>query len=186
MGISYDEYRANGYKEVWGIGDKDLIRRFCNAERLLLTKVVDIDTALYDANKPEGFVIEEDLGEDRKFLAYKLGCRGFVKFLDGYSDPEVDYFIKREKEYWKRARSVGREKKRESGKYMGGVVPILASSNLSTRPSANMVFKANANTLSSAADEDMPAPAGTSPVMAALNPPRVTPCFSSSLHTPKT
>lgn len=123
MGISYDEYRANGYKEVWGIGDKDLIRRFCNAERLLLTKVVDIDTALYDANKPEGFVIEEDLGEDRKFLAYKLGCRGFVKFLDGYSDPEVDYFIKREKEYWKRARSVGREKKRESGKYMGGVVP---------------------------------------------------------------
>ena len=39
MGISYDEYRANGYKEVWGIGDKDLIRRFCNAERLLLTKV---------------------------------------------------------------------------------------------------------------------------------------------------
>lgn len=124
MSISYEEYKANGYKEVWGIGDKDLIRRFCNRERLLLTKVVDIDTALYSDEKPEGFVIESEIEAlEKKYLAYKLGCRGFVVFTDGYSDPEVDFFIKREKEYWKRARTVGREKKRESGKYMGGVVP---------------------------------------------------------------
>ena len=37
--ISYDEYRANGFKEVWGIGDSNLIRRFCNAERYYLTKI---------------------------------------------------------------------------------------------------------------------------------------------------
>lgn len=123
MGISYEEYRANGFKEVWGIGDRDLIRRFCYAERLYLTKIVDLDTALYDANKPEGFVIETDFGKDKKYIAFKLGCRGFVKFTDGYSDEEVEYFIKKEKEYWQRARTVGREKKKESGKYMGGVVP---------------------------------------------------------------
>lgn len=123
MNISYEEYRANGFKEVWGIGDRDLIRRFCYAERLYLTKIVDLDTALYDANKPEGFVIETDFGIDKKYIAFKLGCRGFVKFIDGYSDEEVEYFIKKEKEYWQRARTVGREKKKESGKYMGGVVP---------------------------------------------------------------
>lgn len=124
-GISYEEYRANGYREVWGIGDRDLIRRFCYKERLLLTKMVDIDTALYDAEKPEGFVIGCDFESEyeKKYIAYKLGCRGFVKFLDGYNDAEIDFFIKREKEYWERARTIGREKRRESGKYMGGVVP---------------------------------------------------------------
>lgn len=125
MSISYDEYRANGFKEVWGIGDKDLIRRFCSRERMFLTKVVDIDTALYSAEKPEGFVIgcEFENEYEKKYIAYKLGCRGFVRFLNGDDDPEVDYFIKREKEYWNKARTIGRDKKRESGKYMGGVVP---------------------------------------------------------------
>lgn len=124
-GIRYEEYKANGYREVWGIGNKDVIRRYCNRERLLLTKVVDIDTALYSADKPEGFVIEEVIEDERerKYLAYKLGCRGFVLFIDGYTDADVDYFIKREKEYWEKARSIGREKKKQSGKYMGGVVP---------------------------------------------------------------
>lgn len=125
MSISYEEYRANGFKEVWGIGDKDLIRRFCSRERMFLTKVVDIDTALYSAEKPEGFVIgcEFENEYEKKYIAYKLGCRGFVRFLNGDDDPEVDYFIKREKEYWNKARTIGRDKKRESGKYMGGVVP---------------------------------------------------------------
>ncbi len=125
MSISYDEYRANGFKEVWGIGDKDLIRRFCSRERMFLTKVVDIDTALYSAEKPEGFIIgcEFENEYEKKYIAYKLGCRGFVRFLNGEVDPEVDYFIKREKEYWNKARTIGRDKKRESGKDMGGVVP---------------------------------------------------------------
>lgn len=122
--ISYDEYRANGFKEVWGIGDKDLIRRFCYRERMFVTKMVDIDTALYSAEKPEGFVIEIPLEPmEKKYIAYKLGCRGFVVFTDGYTDPEIDFFIKREKEYWNKARTIGRDKRRESGKYMGGVVP---------------------------------------------------------------
>lgn len=122
--LSYDEYRANGFKVVWGIGDKDLIRRFCNRERLLLTKVVDIDTALYDDERPEGFVIETAFEPlERKYLAYKLGLRGFVVFVDGYSDTEVDFFIKREKEYWEKARSIGRQKRKEKGKFMGGAIP---------------------------------------------------------------
>lgn len=122
--ISYDEYRANGFKEVWGIGDKDLIRRFCNAERYYLTKVVDLDTALYGDEKPEGYVIGIKLEEkERLYIEYKLGCKGFVRFLDGENSDLMAYFAKREKKYWDRAREIGREKRKRSGAFIGGVVP---------------------------------------------------------------
>ena len=122
--ISYNEYKEAGYKEVWGIGDKDTLFKYCRAERLLLTKVVDIDTALYSKEKPEGFVIGIELGEyEREYIGYKLGCRGFVIFTDGTDNPLIDYFIKREKRYWERAREIGREKRRESGNIVSGHPP---------------------------------------------------------------
>lgn len=120
--ISREEYKENGYRLVWGIGDKDKINKYCKAERLLLVKIVDIDTALYDEDKPEGYVIEGIEGYERDFLMYKLGLRGFVVSIDG-SNEEVEYFIKREKEYWNRAREIGKERKKKKGQYMGGVVP---------------------------------------------------------------
>ena len=121
---SYEEYLNNGYKEVWGIGDRDAVYRYCMSERLLLTKMVDLDTALYGKEKPEGYVIgiEFENEYEKRYVGYKIGCRGFVRFLDG-DDAEIDYFIKREKEYWETARQKGRENKQKSGEFIGGSIP---------------------------------------------------------------
>lgn len=122
--ISYEEYKANGYREVWGIGDTDTLLKFCKRERLLLTQVVDLDTALYSKDKPEGFVIGIDLGKyEKEYIGYKLGCRGFVMFIEEANVDLINYFVKREKEYWDRAREIGRKNKRESGGFVGGVAP---------------------------------------------------------------
>ena len=122
--ISYDDYRQAGFREVWGIGDTESLRRFCKGERLLLTKTVDIETALYSKERPEGFVIGIELEEyEKEYIGYKLGCRGFVLFMDGTDNPLIDYFVKREKEYWDRAREIGRQKRKESGGFVGGTCP---------------------------------------------------------------
>lgn len=121
---SYKEFKDAGYREVWGIGNKDTLFKYCRAERLLMTKVVDIDTALYSKERPEGFVIDLDIEKEEKiYLGYKLGCRGFVVFLNGFHDPLIDYLVEREKKYWERAREIGREKRRESGNIVSGHPP---------------------------------------------------------------
>ena len=120
--ISREEFKRNGYKEVWGIGNRDTLSKYCKSERLLLTKVVDIDTALYSKEKPEGYVLENE-GLETRYLMFKLGCRGFVRVIGVEEDEEIKYFIKREKEYWDKARLRGRAKRKSEGKFMGGVAP---------------------------------------------------------------
>ena len=85
--------------------------------------MVDIDTALYSKERPEGYVIDIEDENERRYVAYKLGCRGFVRFADNSYDALISYFIEREKTYWEHAREIGRKKKRESGGFVGGCVP---------------------------------------------------------------
>ena len=118
-----EECIKNGFRVVWGIGNRDTLNRFCKRERLYLEKVVDVDTALYEKEYPEGFVLDGFEEREREYLRYKLGCRGFVVCTDGSDNPLIDYFVEREKEYWKKARIRGKEKRRESGKFMGGQIP---------------------------------------------------------------
>ena len=122
--LSKEDYIKAGYKEVWGIGESDTLRRFCRSERLYLGKIVDLDTALYGKGYPDGFVVGIELEErEKEYIRYKLGCRGLVYFTDGSDNPLIDYFCEREKKYWEKAREVGRKKRKESGGFVGGCVP---------------------------------------------------------------
>ena len=123
---TYDEMREKGFRDVYGIGDRDTLRRYCMNNRLLLTEIVDKDTLLYEKTERIPVVVGIEL---TAYEMFRIGIKNEIILIDGEVNPLIKEISEGERPYQSDKAKRNREKKQKRGGYVGGFIPYGYYSN---------------------------------------------------------
>lgn len=122
---TYEEMREKGFIDVYGIGDRDTLRRYCIENRLILNEV-DKDTLLYDKAERIPVVVAVKL---TPYEMFRIGVKNEIILIEGEVDPVIKEISEGERQYQSDKAKRNREKKQKRGGYVGGFIPYGYYSN---------------------------------------------------------
>lgn len=122
---TYEEMREKGFIDVYGIGDRDTLRRYCIENRLILNEI-DKDTLLYEKTERIPVVVAVEL---TPYEMFRIGVKNDIILIEGEVDPVIKEISEGERQYQSDKAKRNREKKQKRGGYVGGFIPYGYYSN---------------------------------------------------------
>ena len=119
--VSYEEMRKNGFIDVYGYGDKDIIKVYCDKHRYIPHYVEDFDFLKYEKLEYRVIVFSANDRSDNEYGL--IGLRHiYLEFCNGYELPFKDFLLY-QWEHHSDKMNYSRMKKAKAGIYVCGGVP---------------------------------------------------------------